>query len=302
MKTRLYIGLFAILTVVYIGLSFLIPPDKAALKQYHLSVGGARALTASFVIPITIIWLAGLYGSLKMKGYAQLVRKSKEGPAFYYLALGIIVLVITQPLNAVLGSLLAFTARHHTTWAPSLTIIYNYLSLIFMATGLVIIALGAEKLVNLVRIKYSFWYRQIWMLAFIALSSIYSYFIIAQPIHTSLSRRSYFMPNWLILLTIAIPYLFFWYRGFFAASAIFSYQKKVKGSVYKGSLSYLAAGIALVVVSSIAIRFISTASTQISRLSLTPVLFIIYGFLVLLGAGFLLITYGAKKLWMIEEV
>jgi hypothetical protein len=64
----------------------------------------------------------------------------------------------------------------------------------------------------------------------------------------------------------------------------------------------LALGISAVVVSSVAVRFLATASTQVSRLSLTPVLFIIYGFLVLLGAGFALIAYGATRMRRIEEV
>ena len=302
MKNRLYIGAFAVLTAVYVALSFLVSPDPKSLKLYHLSTGGARALTASFVIPISIIWLAGLYGSLKIRSYSQLVKKTKEGPAFSLLALGIVALVITQPIAAVLTSLLGLTVRHHPTWAPTLTIINNYLGVIFMAISLVIIAMGAEKLSEPIKAKRGSWYRQLWMLSFIALSSIYSYLIVSQPIHASAARRGYFMPNWLILLTIAIPYLFFWYRGLYAAFTLYYYQKNIKGAIYKGSLSYLAAGITAVVVSSIAVKFISTVSTKISRLSLTPILFIIYGFLVILGAGFLLTAYGAKRLRRIEEV
>ena len=302
MKRRVYIGLFAALILVYLGLNLLISPDKTSLAHYHLSSAGARAITYSVVIPISLIYVIGAYGSLTMKGYSQLIRSSKEGRSLNTISNGLLVLVLSQVLVADLGSVVSLILRHNPTWAEPLTIIDNYLVVLLTGVGLVVIAAGAWRLSGLVRHRVGGYEQGIFTLLFIGLSSFYSFFIIHQPIHTPLGRRLYFMPDWLIVLSLAIPYLFFWYLGFFGAYSIYGYQKNVKGSIYKGSLSYVAAGIAMVVVSSMAVRFITTISTKLSRLSITPVLFIVYGFLVLLAIGFLLIAWGAKKLRRIEEV
>jgi hypothetical protein len=90
--------------------------------------------------------------------------------------------------------------------------------------------------------------------------------------------------------------------GFLAAYRLYTYQRRVKGAIYRSSLIYVAVGIAAVVMSSIAVRFLATISNQLNRLKLTPVLFIIYGLLVLIAIGFLSIAWGAKKLRRIEEV
>ncbi len=110
------------------------------------------------------------------------------------------------------------------------------------------------------------------------------------------------MPNLLIILTLAIPYLYYWYRGLVATYNLYHYQKHVKGQVYKGSLSLVAYGIATIIATSILIRLLVTISARITTLSLTPLLLIIYGFLVIAALGYVLIALGAKRLRRIEEV
>ena len=302
MKQKIFIGVFAVLIVAYLGLTLLSTPDAATLAHYHLSSAGARALIYSVSIPIAIIWTIGAYGSVKMKDYSQIIKKSKEGGPMNMISDGLMFLVLAQVLSSVIGAVFVKIEHHHPSWLSTMTIINNYLSVLLLGIALCIIALGGWGLNNLVRNNSQGYFQQIITGFFIVLSSIYSYFIIVEPIHTPLARRLYYMPDWLILLTLAIPYLVFWYLGVLGAYFIYNYQKHIKGAVYKGSLSYVAAGITMVIVSSIAVRFLSTVSTSISRLKLTPVLFIIYVFLALVAVGFLLIAYGAKKLRRIEEV
>jgi hypothetical protein len=301
-KQKIFISLFVVLTLVYLGFNLLTKPDPVTLAHYHLSLAGARAIIYSVSIPIALIWTLGAYGSLKMKDYSQIIKKSKEGGPMNIISDGLMLLVLAQVLTSVIGTVLTRVEKNHLTWVPTLTIINNYAAVLLTGAALSVIAFGGWKLNELVRGSSRGCSQQIISFLFIALSSIYSYFIIIQPIHTPLVRRIYYMPDWLILLTIAIPYLLFWYLGILGSYFIYNFQKRTKGNIYRGCLGYVAAGIATVVVSSIAVRFLSTISTTISRLKLTPVLFIIYGFLLLLAVGFLLIAVGAKKLRKIEEV
>src|ERR1700683_2671939 len=79
LRARNCIATFALLVITYLGLSFLVRPSKSALALYHLSSPKAWVITISVVIPLVIIWLVGLYGSLTIKEYARLIHDSPEG-------------------------------------------------------------------------------------------------------------------------------------------------------------------------------------------------------------------------------
>lgn len=302
MKAKYYINIFIVLVVAYTLLSLLPAPDVNTLTRYHLTVFHARLLTAAIVLPVIAIWLVAMYGFVRLKDYAQYIQGSKDGDAINTISTGVLFLALGSPVASVISSLFTLLVRHHPGWQATATITNNYVSLVTMAAGLFLVAKGAERLVKLVSKRPSEREQHILVLLFITLSSFYSYFIITRPIHNAAEQRIYYMPNLLIILTLAIPYLYFWYRGLVATYHLYHYQKHVKGQVYKGSLSFVAYGLATIIGSSILIRLLVTISARISTLSLTPLLLIIYGFLVLSAMGYVLIALGAKRLRRIEEV
>ncbi len=302
MKATNYKVIFAILIILYIGLSLIPKPDSHALAQYNLSVLHARVLSASIVLPVVAIWLVAMYGFIKFKDYAQLIKASPDGQAFNTMSTGVLFLAIGSPVVSVITSLTTLLVRQHPGWQPTVTIITNYISLLLMALGLYFIGRGAEQLVLLVRKRPNEREQHFLVLLFIILSAFYSYFIITRPINSALEQRIYYMPNVLIILTLAIPYLYYWYRGLVGAYYLYHYQKHVKGKIYRGSLSWVAAGIATIIISSILVRLLVTISARISTLSLTPILIIIYVFLILSALGYALIAIGAKRLRRIEDV
>jgi len=301
-KTRNYTFIFAVIIILYIGLSLLPAPDSHALAQYHLSVLHARILSTTIVLPVIAIWLVAMYGFVKLKEYAELIKKSPDGQAFNNMSTGVLFLAIGSPITSIVSSISTLLVRQHPGWQPAVTIINNYIGLVIMALGMYYIARGAEQLVSLIRKRSSEREQHYLVLLFITLSTFYSYFIITRPIHNQLEQRIYYIPNVLILLTLAIPYLYFWYRGLLGAYNLYHYQKHVEGKIYKGSLSWVAAGIATIIAASILVRLLVTISARISTLSLTPLLLIIYGFLVMAALGYVLIAIGAKRLRRIEEV
>jgi len=302
MRAKSYKYIFGLLILLYIGLAMLPAPDPSTLTQYHLSPAHARILSATIVLPVVGIWLVAMYGFVKLKDYAQLIRGTHDGDAFNTLSRGVLFLALGSPIASVVSSTTTLLVRKHPSWLPTTTIINNYVSLLAMAVGLYFMAHGAEQLARLVNKKPSTKEQSGFVLLFIALSSFYSYFIITRPIHSAAEERIYYMPNLLILLTIAIPYLYYWYRGLVATYYLYHYQKHIKGAVYKGSLSLVAYGVATIVVTSILVRLLVTISARISTLSLTPLLMIVYGFLVIAALGYILIALGAKRLRRIEEV
>jgi hypothetical protein len=168
--------------------------------------------------------------------------------------------------------------------------------------GLVVISAGAGRLRQLVKAPPSKLAQDIWAVFFVIFSALYAYFIIIQPIHTPLARRVYFLPDWLLVVSIAIPYMLIWYKGLTAVFDLFLYQRRITGKIYKESVRYLAAGILVVIVTSVATRVLTTISTSLSGFNLTPLLLVVYALVLLNAAGFLLIAFGANKLRRIEEV
>ncbi len=297
-----YITLFSLLTISYILLSFLPSPLKTALKMYNLTPSSYRLLILPIISLVVISWIAGLYGALTFRSYSRLIGGTKDGEAIRMISIGLLILVIVQPLGANIAAIAGLIDRSHVNLVPTLTIMTNYTTILLTALYAGTIAIGAERLIKLLKGKVKAWPQSVWVAAFIIASSLYSYFIVIEPIHTPLARRIYFLPNWLLLVSVAIPYLLIWYIGLSAVYKIYLYNRNVRGWVYKNALNYLAAGIALVIATSIITRVLTTVSNKLSQLSLTPVLFVIYGLLLINALGFVLIAFSAKDLRKIEEV
>ncbi len=301
MKAK-YRNLFLLLITIYVCFSLLPSPTKQVLSQYHLNTVQARLLTLTVILPVIGIWLVALYGFLRFKEYTSLIKNSRDGKAMDKLCDGLLLLALGPPLAAALSAILTFLARTYSGWTGSITIFNNYITLIVMSLGLYFISDGAEQLIALVRKKPSRREQNLLVLLFIILSTFYAHLVINQADGTTLGGRVYYMPNILILATIAIPYLYFWYRGLVGAYYIYYYQKQINGEIYKKSLVYLATGIASVILASILVRFLVSISAKLTALSLTPILLIVYGLLFVSGMGYALIAIGAKRLRKIEEV
>jgi hypothetical protein len=170
------------------------------------------------------------------------------------------------------------------------------------AAAFILIARSGEALYGLVRSKLKPTVQKIWVLLFITISTLYSFYLVIRPVHDSPASRVYFLPDWLLLVTIVIPYLYIWYLGLNASYCIYVYQRKITGKLYKSALRLVSAGISLVIVSSIITRTITSLSAKLTTLHLTPLLYIIYGLLIIDGAGFVLLAAGARRLRRIEEV
>ena len=120
--------------------------------------------------------------------------------------------------------------------------------------------------------------------------------------NSSKSQSIFYLPAWLVVLTLVVPYVYMWYCGLSAAYCLFSYHRHVKGILYRQSLSYIAVGIGLAVGTAALIQFFTIYSSHVTRFALGPLLLIVYGLVLIYAAGYLCIARGAKKLKIIEDV
>lgn len=297
-----YVAVFLGLAAAYISITLTHPPTQTVLQQYHLTRLSYDWLLASIFAILAIIWFTSLYGSLVFKSYSHLIRQSKDGGALNTVSNGLLVLAMAEPIGLFISSLNTVITAHHTGFLPRLTIINNYIGLFLMGVSMILIAIGGEYIYRQAKYKAHWIANRIWIVCFIIISAAYSYFVVIQPIHNPAERKAYFLPDWLVVFSIAIPYVIVWYLGLNSAYQIARFQQNIRGLLYRSALKYLAAGLAAVVISSIATRLITTVSPRLNHLSLTPLLFIIYALLIIDAAGFILIAIGAKRLRKLEIV
>lgn len=304
MKPKSFVYVFVIITLLYVVLALGVPPDQATLDKYDLSSLQIRLLNLTVVIPVVLIWLTALYGFINLKKYALSIKESKEGKAFNLLSNGLMILALSLPLGSVISSISRYIATNNDAYLVSTTIIKNYSSLLFSLAAFVVIAIGARELIRTFNQKSQSAFRLPTSIvsALIVLSVIYTWLISTHSFNQGASNDAFYLPSWLVIFTLVIPYLIAWGAGMAATYFITVYNTRVKGAVYKKAFSDIARGIGTVVFISITLQLILTVTSQLNRLNLTPVLLIVYALLILYAIGFGFIARGAKKLKKIEEV
>ena len=302
MRSRTYVLVFIVLILIYLGLVFSLPVDPEALQRYHLTEIKAKLLNLTVIIPLVLIWLTALYGFINVRQYSEKVTGSKEGKAFHLLSSGLLVLAFGLPLNSLAATITQQITKNHENLLAPTTVIRNYFTMLISLLAFFLLVKGALALVKTLKRNSGSWVPETYLIGLVSLSAIFGWLITSRPLNQGADERAYFLPNWLLILTLVIPYLLAWRAGAWATYYLYSFHKSVKGFVYKSAFKDLAWGIGIVVGVSILIQLITTSSAQLNRLNLTPILFIIYGLLVLYAVGFGLVARGAKKLKRLEEV
>jgi hypothetical protein len=293
--------LFIGFSLVYLFLSIVPPTDPTVLQQYEITQERAHLIRLAVAIPFIIIWLAALHGVTKFKEYADAIKDSKEGPWFGFMSRGLLVLVIGLPILASLGSYTSYVRYADPESLPGITIIKNYISLLFPLVAFMMIAKGAEGLMRTLKAKDVRISPKLGLLCVITLSSVYTWLLVTSPVADT-GDNVYFIPNALVIFTLAIPYLFVWCKGLVAAYHLYVYKNRVKGRIYRKGLASISKGIAVIIILSVVVQIVLTMSMRILSLNLSPILFIIYLLVALTAVGYGLVARGSRKLKQIEEV
>ncbi len=303
MSKRKLLVLFICLSLLYALVVLLGPVDPAVLARYHLTVSKTHQLNLTVVFPYLLIWASAFYGFSTFKKYARIIKDTPEGPGFENISRGLGFLAFSLPVNSLVASSFSATVAEHQSYLAPLSIIRNYLAIILPLLAFITISNGAEKLFGLIKSrKTKVHTSDLWTIITLLIASLFSWLMIARPADNRNPVNVYFLPNWLIVTTLTVPYLYTWYRGAMAAYYISRYQRNVKGQLYRDSLRFLSSGIFAVILLNIFIQLITTLSGRLYRLQLTPILLVVYLLIAMYAVGFGLIAAGAKRMKRIEEV
>jgi len=304
-KNNYYFYVFAILSATYAVLVLALPVRKLVLEYYHISLLGLRFIELTYLVPQILIWSAAFYGFSKIKEYSKSISKYKDGQEIKYIGFGIGALAIGGPFNAVISTILNAITQYHARLIPTVTIINNYLSVILAIIAVLLIGKGAYGLMASINARTK--YRELLILSIIYVIVVGGFcYLVFHKLPSSLSfgisnKPIYYLPNWLLLFTLVVPYTFVWFIGGYAVLNIRAYQQKVKGIIYKRSMLFLELGITLIIISLVLLQYLTTVSAKLATLKILPLLLIIYPILALVALGYISVAYGAKKLKKIEE-
>ncbi len=297
-------AIFIVFSIAYVLLSTLLPADKAAMVKYHVSHAQLIGLTLTVTIPYLLIWFIALVGYLGFRSYVHTIRKSKDGKAFRPLAQGILILALWLPVTAIAGVLATAYYHAHPEATATMTILNNYLNLPILFAGFWLIHQGSKRLLTNIRKPETSLPWSI-MFVFISFASAYTLLVLHDPARQFPTHNvlvaSYYLPDWLTMVTVLIPRLIIWFIGVQAVYNVYQYRKNVKGLLYQDALRNLAQGIGGVVLTIVVLRCFQSLSSQIEDLSLSAILLLVYVLLAIISIGYIYIARGAHRLQQIEE-
>lgn len=294
--SKVSLVLFSALILAYLLNGIYSPLSITSDNLDTLSPYMLRLLNISIVIPISIIWSLIFFSYMRVSKYSSSL-KGQESKGFNQIAQGLMWLAFVMPARSVLT--IAFQQIQHTGVRSSIaTITVNYVGLLLAMLAFVYISKGAYLLAKTTKIKSSAINHHAYVYFFTLASSIYTYLVVVRPVD---GTKVYYLPDLVIMCTLAVPYVYAWYRGAIGVRYLQEYRKHSVGVLYKKALHYLALGLGIQVFGSASIQMFLTLSNNISRLNITPLLTIIYVLLIVIGIGGIFIARGASQLQKIEE-
>jgi hypothetical protein len=298
LKSKIFY-LYAILVIIYSSLTLTSAAHQPSLAKYHISLAQLRWLDLSFIIPLAVIWFVAFYGFTALKQYSQKIQNNKDGREVARIANGLMVLGIGMPITSIVSALSGYAIRRFTGAHVAVDVIDNYISLLVPLLAFSWINRGTYGLSESIGRRISRPASQLLAVSLIVIGVFYVY--LATTSHVNL-HDTYHLPFTLVLLTQIAPYLYVWYLGLRSVHEIFLYRRQAAGIVYRDTWGSVAWGLGLIILASIALQYLTTIPGRLSAMPLAHLLLMIYVLLVWLGAGFVLIARGAKKLQKIEEV
>jgi len=296
---------YTILAVLFAIFIFALPANRLATQAYHVTSFQYRVVLFSVALPSILVWFAAFWGYAKLRQYAAHLQAAAEGEYYMALARGCTWLAWSLPVTAIVTLAANAAMGPDTHLHPAAVVISNYVKLIPPLIAFTLIGNAARGLVQHSRIKLGLMGTRLIMLLFVLIGVLYCYLVFR---HMDLtmglgnSHNLYFMPVWLVVVTIAVPYLYAWFVGLLAAYEISLFSQKVHGVLYRRALRMLAGGLVLVLGSSMVVQYISGLQVGQGYLVLDSRLLFLTIFRILNGIGFLLIAFGADQLKKLEDL
>lgn len=295
---------FFYFSIACILLIFILPTDKTAMKLYHLTSSEYQLLIFVFILPYMLVWLAAFYGYAKLSQYTVSLQQTGESNDYNEIARGTKWLAFGLPTVTLISLLLTSISGSHPGLKPTSIIIVNYLSLLIPLVAYNFIRKGSHGLVERSKTRFSLTDMRTIVMVLVVIGVAYCYFTFKKLNLDSIgsSDNPYYLPAWLMITTVIIPYLYAWFTGLLAAYEMVLYSRQVQGVLYRQAMRWLASGIVGVIVGGIGLQYLRTVVPRTGHLSISNTVLIANITYIILAVGFILLVIGATRLKKIEDV
>jgi hypothetical protein len=289
---------------LYVALIFILPANKVAMSNYNLDAPTYHVLLLLVVGPYMLIWLGAFYAYVKLQQYTTLLKKTPEGEDFHHITKGVMYLAYGLPLVALLSIFVNSIANSHPDFKAASIIIINYASLLVPLLAYSTIRKGSHGLAERAKIRFSLSDMRTVVMVLVLLGVAYCYFTFKKLNLDSIgsAENPYYLPAWLMITTVIIPYLYAWFSGLLAAYEMVLFSRQVQGVLYRQAMRWLASGLVGVIAGGVGLQYLHTVVPRTGHLSLSSTLLLVNIIFLTLAIGFILLIIGAVRVKKIEEV
>jgi hypothetical protein len=280
----------SLLTVIYILVIFLMPDSQASLNSYKVSSIDYNAASLVVAVPSIIVWFVAFLGYTKLH--------------FDRLATGTAWLAWSLPLMSIFNRLSDGIAHRAISFHATSIILNNYFDMVLSLISFAIIGSAVHGIIMSNKRELKATKAKMIMTIFILLGISYCFLTLKAFNLRSISStyNPYYLPAWLMIISVIIPYMYAWFVGLLAAYQLTLSAKNTKGILYRRALFYIVGGLIAIILSAIAVQYLDGVIPSNGHFVLNYKSFAVIAIRVIGGLGFITLAIGANRLKKIEEV
>jgi len=297
-------GYYILLSVIFLLLAAVLPANKQVSQLYHLSSFQYHLLFFLVILPLLLLSFLAIYAYAMLHNYANSIEKTPEGHDFKLLAGGCRWLAWGLLIPAIIEIILDSIANVRPGFHAVAVTVTNYLYLLVPLVAFSLISSGSHGLLSRTKKQLSIANAKSLIMVFVLIGVAYSLLIFRHFMGISIgsTNNPYYLPLWLMLITMVIPYLYAWFIGLLAVYEIILFSRQSRGVLYQQALQQVAYGLVIVIASSIALQYVSSIVPSTGHLVLNTSLGAMYAIRLAAVVGYILIARGAIHMKKIEEV
>jgi hypothetical protein len=294
----IYLAVIA-LEAVYVGLTLAAPQAPQAGGAIRLSPVQTVLLQLSIAVPYVVAWLVGTRGALDFRHCGASTPAAEGGRGFRSFFLGLAVLIGGGLLSALIGALGPYLPPN-SPGAVALVIAGNYAYVLTDLLAMLALFLGAWHLVGdghgVERDDVI-----ISAVLVVIIAALYVPLVLSNPVRQASASPSvaatYYLPDAVIVITLIVPYLVAWTLGFLTTLRVVRYAPPERDALQRKGIRTFVKGLWVIIFSSILLQLlVSLGGVRLLALGLGQILVLVYAFIGLQIAGFVLISLGSNRL------
>lgn len=302
-------GYMVTLIIFWVAITTLsvMAPANLMITRYGVTLAESNLIRASILLPQLFIWVASLYAVLRFYKYTSFLRGSAEGTGFKKIALGLHLLFWVLIIPSVINLISAYNPDAFDIQRATI-IARTYITIGFYFAAFWNLYHGTSLLVRTVTINEQMRVNGYKTLAIImaAFATFYVWAVFHNNYRTisdnPMINPTYHLADWLIILTIIIPYLILGVMAGLTLVNLRGFANAVQGIIYKKAFSSVLYGLMVIVLLTGGLQLMTQAANAFGGASLKIILLVVYLLLFFIALGYLLLAKGARHLTSIEEV